>query len=244
MKKQENDLRVTVHAPYSCDIHLITTVKKRANRLHHLFPVHVAESRSEIEFLHTGKGEIHDFLVERGTWDDSFTPVSDKTAGSVLYLDRLGVLDERTLCVHAIHISQEEMDLLAKRKAKVCVCPGSNRYLGVGKAPVPDFLERGIVPALGTDSLTSNPQLDMWQEMKTLAQDHPGIDPAVIFAMATRGGAEALQNGESFGKLAPGMPANILEVKVGNLGQREVLDFLVTRGIDIMSKWVSVEGSL
>ena len=242
MEKEWENLHVTVHAPYSCDIPMITAVKKRANRLQQLFPIHVAESFSEIEFLRTGKGEFRDFLAERGSWDDSFTPVTDTAAGSVLYLDTLGVLDERTLCVHAVHVSPQEMDILAERKVKVCVCPGSNRYLGVGKAPVPDFLKRGIVPALGTDSMTSNPQLNIWQEMKALYQDHPGIHPAVIFTMATRGGAEALYNSDNFGKLCPGAPASFLEVDIENLGKGEVLEFLVTRGSDIRANWVSATG--
>ena len=84
------------------------------------------------------------------------------------------------------------MDLLAETKSKVCLCPGSNRYLGAGTAPVENYLRRGILPALGTDSLTSNPVLSLWREMRLLAEEHPAVDPADILRMATLGGAEAL----------------------------------------------------
>ena len=81
------------------------------------------------------------------------------------YLDSLGVLDSNTLCVHAVHVSKAEIVTLAEKKVRVCLCPGSNRFLGVGKAPVTEFLAHGILPALGTDSRASNTRLSMWREM-------------------------------------------------------------------------------
>jgi cytosine/adenosine deaminase-related metal-dependent hydrolase len=106
------------------------------------------------------------------------------------------------------------MDLLAKTKAKVCLCPGSNRYLSVGTAPVENYLRRGILPALGTDSLTSNPELSLWQEMRLLAEEHPSVDPTDILCMATLGGAEALGLDGQLGSLEPGKTAAFLTVNL------------------------------
>ena len=121
-------------------------------------------------------------------------------------------MDERTLCIHAVHVSEEEIDLLAAACAKVCLCPTSNRFLRVGRAPVRGYLERGILPALGTDSRASNPELSLWREMRVLAEENPELDPARIFAMATLGGAQALGLEADYGALAPGRKADILVV--------------------------------
>ena len=202
----------TGHAPYSTHPRLLQQLKARASRLGHPFPLHTAEPAAEQEMLGQGRGEMVEFVRARGLWDGSFQPSASGDGGSIRYLDGLGLLDERTLCVHAIHVDTDEIRLLADRGAKVCVCPGSNRFLRTGRAPVQAFLDAGILPALGTDSLASNPHLCLWREMQMLSEDHPAIDPAAIFAMATRGGAEALGLGERFGTLEPGRQADLLAV--------------------------------
>ena len=171
------------HAPYSTHPRLLQALKKRAKDLGHVFPLHVAEPKAESEMLAVGRGEMVDFIQDRGFWDGSF--IATGRSGSIRYLHQLGLLDEQTLCVHAVHVDTEEIEILAGEGSKVCLCPGSNRFLQVGKAPVPQYLAAGLLPALGTDSLASNPQLSLWREMALLAEDHPGIDAEAIFAMAT-----------------------------------------------------------
>ena len=156
------------------------------------------------------------FLEERGFWDGSLQAMGN-AGGSVKYLHKLGLLDSKTVCVHCVHVSKEEIGLLAGTGAKVCLCPGSNRYLGVGKAPVTSFLEHGILPALGTDSLTSNPELSLWREMRLLAEDHPTLHPADILRMATLGGATALGLEKQFGSLEVGKKAAYSTVQLNCL---------------------------
>jgi cytosine/adenosine deaminase-related metal-dependent hydrolase len=199
----------TCHAPYSTSAVLLQAVKERARRAGQLFSIHVAESRDEIEFLHTGTGRFRTFLEERGVWDGSFTPPG---IGAVAYLEQVGILDAETLCVHAVHLDEGELELLARRRAKVCLCPGSNRFLGVGRAPVATMLAAGLRPALGTDSPASNPRLSLWREMNILAADHPDLAPATLVAMATLYGAEALAL-PHLGRLAPGSPSRFLGVR-------------------------------
>ncbi|WP_446008440.1 amidohydrolase family protein [Candidatus Electrothrix sp.] len=204
----------TGHAPYSTHLQLLQTLKDRAKRLGHVFPVHVAESPAENDLIRFGTGEIRDFLEQRGFWDNSFQPTGTDKKGSVSYLHQHGLLDSRTLCVHAIHVTDQEMDLLAETRAKVCLCPGSNRYLGVDTAPVEHYLRKGILPALGTDSLTSNPELSIWREMRLLAEEHPTVDPGDILRMATLGGAEALGMEKTLGSLEAGKEARVLAIRV------------------------------
>ncbi|RWX45141.1 Cytosine/adenosine deaminase [Candidatus Electrothrix aarhusensis] len=204
----------TAHAPYSTHIDLLRALKNRAIQLGQIFSIHVAESTAEHDMISQGTGEMREFLEQRGFWESSFQPTGSDSKGSVSYLHQHGLLDSRTLCVHCIHVTEQEMDLLAENGAKVCLCPGSNRYLGVGTAPVEHYLRKGILPALGTDSLTSNPELSIWREMRLLAEEHPGIDPADILRMATLGGAEALGLDRQLGSLETGKAAAISVVKL------------------------------
>ena len=228
----------TVHAPYSCSGALIRKVKERAWQQQRPMPLHVAESEAEIEFLRTGTGGLRDLLSDRGAWDDSFVPMGDRRAGAIDYLNGLGILDSGTLCVHAVHVSKQEIALLAAKRAKICLCPGSNRLLGVGRAPVAEMLAAGILPALGSDSLASNHELNIWEEMKILRAEHPALPPAAVFAMATRGGAEALGYGETLGVLRPGAHGFFLAVQCPGLNRSELFEFLTTIGRQAQPVWV------
>ena len=208
------DACCTAHAPYSTHLELLRALKNRATRLGQIFSIHTAESTAEHDMISQGTGELRDFLEQRGFWASSFRPTGSDSKGSVSYLHQHGLLDSRTLCVHCLHVTDQEMDLLAETKAKVCLCPGSNRYLGVGTAPVERYLRKGILPALGTDSLTSNPELSIWREMRLLAEEHPSVNPADILRMATLGGAEALGLNRRLGSLEKGKEAAIVAVKL------------------------------
>ena len=225
----------TGHAPYSTGRKLLQSLKERARRQDCLFPIHVAESVDEIELLTMGTGRFRDFLAERGVWDGSFHPPG---VGAVQYLDTLDLLDARTLCVHAVHVTEDEIALLAERKAPVCLCPGSNRYMGVGRPPVERMLAHGILPALGTDSLASNPDLSLWQEMAILREEHPAVPPAEILAMASRNGARILGLESELGVIAPGVSSSLLAVECAATTADEALEYLTSSGIAITLEWI------
>jgi cytosine/adenosine deaminase-related metal-dependent hydrolase len=233
------DVSCTAHAPYSTTPVLMQKIKNEADRQGHIFSIHAAESRQEIEFLQTGTGHFLDFLRERGAWDNSF---SAPGMGSVQYLENLGILNDKTLCVHVVHVDHGEVEILASRKAKICLCPGSNRFLGVGKAPVTEFLAHGILPALGTDSKASNSVLSIWREMRLLREDHPGLSPETVFSMATRGGAEAWGVDSEMGTLEPEKHAQILTVPCdGNVKSSEdILEYMTTSGESIQVDWLEL----
>ena len=220
----------TAHAPYSTHPELIQALKERAHRLGHPFPLHVAESGAEAEMLSHGRGELYSFLAGRHFLEQPYQPpAAIDNRGSVQYLQELGVLDEGTVCVHCVHVSRTEAQTLAAARAKVCLCPGSNRYLRVGVAPVGMLLALNILPALGTDSAASNPVLSLWREMRLLRADHPEIDPAKIFAMATLGGALALGLDEQIGSLALGRTGRLLAIPLeSRLNSAEQLYELLT----------------
>lgn len=227
------------HAPYSVSGDLLKHLKRRATGQGRVLPIHLAETLAEREFLLHGTGSFRNFLEKRAAWDGSFIPPG---VGSVEYLDGLGILDDKTLCVHAVHVSDADIEILARRRAMVCLCPASNRFLGVGVAPVPKMLAKGILPALGTDSLASNTSLNLWKEMQILRQDHPTLKPATVFAMATQGGASALGMGEELGQLGVGRHASVLAVSCpgtenSRLAVGELFDLLTSAGETVEVSW-------
>lgn len=228
------DTNCTGHAPYSTNKRLLIALKDKARRNGSLFSIHTAESQTELQFLENGSGPFRSFIEDRGGWDDSFTAPD---CGSINYLDTLGLLDETTLCVHCVHITDDEIELMAKCRAKVCLCPGSNRFLAVGVAPVEKMLAAGLLPGLGTDSLASNSVLSIWQEMNLLREDHPGLDPVHVFAFATQGGAHVLSECQ-FGSLAPGKSSAILAVKAEGVTAENVFEHLTTLGKSAEIQWL------
>lgn len=209
LEQESDEQACTGHAPYSTSPALLRGLKARANQLGHVFPVHTAESFAEIELLRSGGGPFRAFLEERNLWDGSFQPMGDQ-GGAVRWLHQHGLLDSRTLCVHCVHIDTEEIALLAASGAKICLCPGSNRSLGVGRPPLASLLRHGLLPAIGTDSLASNPELSIWREMRLLAEEHTSVPPESIVAIATLGGAAALGLDKRLGSLEAGKEAVIL----------------------------------
>ncbi len=230
----DNKINFTAHAPYSCAALLLQALKQKARENNSLFSIHAAESLDEKQFLADGGGPLRDFVEEKGVWDNSFTPPG---CGSIAYLERLGLLDKKTLCVHCVHLNAAEFEIIAARKTKICLCPGSNEFLGVGRAPLALFIRQGILPGLGTDSRASNPHCSIWEEMRILAGHHPDIDPALIFTMATNGGAMALGH-ENYAVLKPGTEAAMLAVSYPNGTEREIFDFLTNTGKDSTIRWI------
>jgi len=231
-----DDTNSTPHAPYSTGPELLKRLKNRSSQQNSIFSIHTAESQEEIEFLKNGSGPFVDFLAERGLDLSTFdTPKSSP----VHYLNKLGLLDSQTLCVHCVQLEENDIDLIADHQVKVCLCPGSNRHLGVGKAPVPEMISRSILPALGTDSLASNTTLSIWQEMRYLREDWPEIDPTIIFSMATYGGNQVVGNDCQYGLLAPNKSGRFLAVETPNsLTREDIFTFLTSVGKDVTLKWV------
>ncbi len=237
---QEDDIACTAHAPYSTHPELICALKKRADRLGFMFPIHVAEPASEITLLCEGRGELVDFLYRQGFYEDVFHGAGIDITGSVQYLHSLGALNEKTLCVHGIHVNSDEITQLRQAGTKVCLCPGSNRFLQVGRAPLAEYLAQGILPALGTDSAAGNPEISIWREMRYVAQDHPAVDPMTIVKMATIGGAQALGIETYYGTLEQGKSASLLAVSIPGFvtDQKDIAEYLVHSGSVGRIAWI------
>jgi 5-methylthioadenosine/S-adenosylhomocysteine deaminase len=149
---------------------------------------------------------------------------SEKIAGThgcspIRLLERLGLLDARTLLVHAVWVDPDDIQIIARRGARVAHCPESNMKLASGVAPVPDFVAAGIAVGLGTDGCASNNDMDLWGEMDAAAKLHKvhRMDPTVMGAaatvrMATVESARALGLEGSIGSLEQGKRADVIVI--------------------------------
>ena len=196
----EESVSLAAHAPYTTSAPLLKQIKEWGTAGGKVISVHAAESEEEIHFLHSGVGPLRDLLEERGHAPDQWKPPG---CGAVTYLNRLGFLDPLTLCVHVVQVSREEVDLLQSSGAGVCLCPRSNLFIGHGLPPVQDFLHAQICCSLGTDSLASNTDLNLFEEM-TVLMEQCSISPDVVLAMATLNGARNLGLASDYGSLEKG----------------------------------------
>ncbi|MBU1343155.1 MAG: amidohydrolase family protein [Proteobacteria bacterium] len=198
---------VAGHAPHTSSPRLLMALKKCSGLDGLPFCIHVAESDDETRFIRDKKGAWADFLTLReidwSSWDiGSKTPVQ--------YVNDMGLLDPLTIVVHALTANDADMELLARSKTKVCVCPRSNWNLH-GKLPdIKTMIKKGIQPALGTDSLASCDSLNIFDEMAFVQNHYPGLDPAIVFSMATINGARALGFEQITGTLSKGKKAEFL----------------------------------
>jgi cytosine/adenosine deaminase-related metal-dependent hydrolase len=136
------------------------------------------------------------------------------------YLHRLGIFSSRTLAVHCVHLDQQDHSLLQAGQVTVVTCPRSNARLGVGTAPIQKLLSAGIPVALGTDSLASNPDLDLFAEMAALVDAHEGLYPAPVLRMATLNGARALGLDDRLGSIEVGKLAALLVIPLDDPGTK------------------------
>jgi 5-methylthioadenosine/S-adenosylhomocysteine deaminase len=133
------------------------------------------------------------------------------------HLDRVGLLGERTVLAHGVHLDREELELIAARGATVVSNPVANMKLAVGGVlPFREAREAGVALGLGTDGAGSNDSLDLLADLKVfaLAQRHATGDPTVIGAaeawgIATGCGSPLLRGGGA-PPLEVGAPADFL----------------------------------
>lgn len=131
-------------------------------------------------------------------------------------LDQYGVWDcGRSIAAHCVWVSDEDMDLMARKNITCAHNPVSNLKLGSGVAPVPRMLEKGVNVAIATDGPSSNNNHDLFEELKLTSILHCGVrlDPMAITAwdalkMATVNGAKAL--GRKTGAIRPGYDADLI----------------------------------
>jgi aminodeoxyfutalosine deaminase len=216
---------LTAHAPYSASRELFAAIHQAvAGRPDAVLSVHLGESPAEIEFLHGGGGEIRATLERVGAWNPDWRPPG---CGPVQYMEQVGWLSPRLLAVHGVQLTDAELALLAHANATLVTCPRSNRWVGAGDPDVQRFYDAGVRVAIGTDSLASVADLNLFAEMQAVRSLAPRLPAARILESATRTGAEALRFDADFGTIAPGKRAHLIAVRVP-AGTADVEEYLLS----------------
>ncbi|MFS3929365.1 N-ethylammeline chlorohydrolase [Priestia aryabhattai] len=134
---------------------------------------------------------------------------------NILYLDHLGLANERLILAHCVWLNDQEKAVIKDRGVKVSHCPGSNMKLASGFAEIPHLHEQGICLSLGADGAPCNNNLDMFNEMRLAATIHkPSYGPTAMNAkhvleMATIGGAKAVGLENEIGSIEVGKKADL-----------------------------------
>jgi 5-methylthioadenosine/S-adenosylhomocysteine deaminase len=194
---------IAPHAPYTVSEEHLKAVRAFSDRTGAPIVTHISETKREV--------------------DDS---LKAKGASPVDYLARIGFLNDRVIAAHMVWPNDGEIGILKRAGVGVVHNPQSNMKLASGVAPVPKMIAEGLRIGLGTDGAASNNDLNMWEEMDTVAKLHKVFtgDPKVItaeqaFELATIRGAEALHLETEIGSIEKGKRADIVIVERDSLNQ-------------------------
>ena len=185
---------VAPHSPYTVSATNLVKEAELAEEFGAPLMIHVAETRWEVEKLAAEKG---------------VTPVA--------YLADLGILSDRTIAAHCVHVSESDLDLLGEFEVGIASNPACNLKLASGLAPVPQMLARGLKVSFGTDGAASNNTLDLLRDAQFAALVYKGTsgDPTTMPARTlvetlTVGGARVLGLADRIGTLEPGKRADVI----------------------------------
>jgi guanine deaminase len=154
---------------------------------------HISENRNEVQWVHD--------LFPEAEYADVY--------------DRYGLLDERSVLAHGVHLTEEELELLAHRGTRIAHCPNSNLFLGSGLFKLHHTLESGVVVGLGTDigaGTTPSMFTTMSDAYKVQQVQGVSLTPFHLWYLASLGGARALSLDSESGSLEPGKSADFLQL--------------------------------
>jgi len=192
---------IAPHAPYTSTVDILESAAAMAQKYDVPLHIHIAETAQEVE----DSLDTHDMPV-------------------VPYIEQFGVFNSKVIAAHCVHIDEREMHTLNKYGVGVAHNPTSNLKLSSGIAPINRMLDQGLNVGIGTDGVSSNNDLDMFEEMRLaalLAKGSSG-DPTVVpartaIAMATSMGAKAIHLGDQTGSISEGKKADLILVDLQTL---------------------------
>jgi cytosine/adenosine deaminase-related metal-dependent hydrolase len=218
-------LSLAAHAPYSVAPALFRSIRNAVDRRRcEPWSVHLCESIAEIEFIKTGGGPWRELLQGVGAWDHAWQPPA---VSPVVFLDEAGLLDHRLLAVHGVQMTRDDLERLRGRGTFLVTCPRSNRHTGAGDPPIEEFYRSGVNVAVGTDSLASAPDLNVFSELAAMRSLAPGVPPSALLESATLHGARALGFDADYGSIAPNKLARLIAVRLP-AGIDDVEEYLVS----------------
>ncbi|MDT3428374.1 cytosine/adenosine deaminase-related metal-dependent hydrolase [Paenibacillus forsythiae] len=183
----------------SCTEPLLTEVRDLSARYGVKVHTHASENLGEIEIVQAMTG-----------------------MRNIVYLDHIGLANERLILAHCIWLDEEERRILRERGVHVSHCPGSNLKLASGIADTPGLIHEHVSVSLGADGAPCNNNLDMFNEMRLAAliqkplHGPTTMDAKSVFRMATIGGAKAVGMEDEIGSIEVGKKADLAILNLYN----------------------------
>ncbi|HVR41938.1 MAG TPA: amidohydrolase [Thermoanaerobaculia bacterium] len=195
------------HAPFTVSREHLEQVRRLATEMDAPILIHLAETEDEVRQVREAQG---------------LTPVA--------YLDSIGFLGSDVVAAHTVHLTDEEIAILARRGVGSAHNPESNMMLASGVAPVTALRAAGVDVGIGTDGPAgSNNDLDMIAEMASAARlqkifrnDPRALSARDVLEMATIGGARVLGLADRVGTLEPGKRADLIVIDLSEPGTQPV----------------------
>jgi cytosine/adenosine deaminase-related metal-dependent hydrolase len=222
------------HAPYSLDIEPLLEipdiVRERGGRIH----IHLGEAAFESEFAHEKPDAWH--TIGLGSFHELRQAGFGTSATE--FVDQLGVLGPDCHIAHGVYMTARDRAILRERRTAVALCPRSNAVIGLDEPPIAAYLREGSPIAVGTDSLSSSPSLDVMAdvaELARIARAQGYLDRDLhdrLLAAATLGGAHAMGidvGPDRTGYLAVGALADLAFFDVP-IGPDAILDLVESGG--------------
>lgn len=196
------------HSLYTTHADVLREAKAVTREQGLVYSIHLAEHADECAIMAGEPSEFLDMLQSRGRLLDFKAP----GMRPVEYAEKLGLLDETTLAVHCVCVTDEDIETLRRSGCTVCLCPRSNKFIGVGRSPWEKYMEAGISCCLGTDSLASNWDLNLWNEARYFVERYEGdISLVDVISMLTRNPAKIL-GADKFGSIEKGKLAYFVTI--------------------------------
>ncbi|HKC40943.1 MAG TPA: amidohydrolase family protein, partial [Gemmatimonadales bacterium] len=211
-------LGVSPHAPYTVSALLYEAVAQFARVEQLPIAVHVAESKEETAFVRDGDGPFAVALRARGISVDA------RGASPITYLMQRGVIKSGTLCIHCVQVDEADVELLRVLRASVAHCPRSNTAHRHGRLPVALLSKAGVPVGLGTDSVVSVGDLDLWAEAEAA-----GLTGDAAQRALTIEGARALGWESEIGSLEVGKAGDLAVVAVRPSRRQAILTVIAGR---------------
>ncbi len=221
-------LSLTAHSPYTCSRKLIERITEHATEYEYPLSIHNQECEGENEMYRTNSGTLYEQIFADNTPAGATSSQTTGSANAKRPFFKYGKTSLQTystwlpqnshiLFIHNTHTSQADIDFLKRNLPNLqytfVVCPKSNAYIAGEVPPLDLFLKNKLNVAIGTDSLASNTELNIVNELFALQQAFSEVSLEQLLTCATHNGARALGIQRNFGAFEKGKTpgVNLLE---------------------------------
>lgn len=199
---------IVAHAPYSVSPALFKMIDDFSGN--NLLSIHNQESETENEFFKTGQGDILQLYQQLGIDISFFKPSKKSSLQTWLPNFTKG---KQVIMVHNVCTNEVDIEFAKKQPTWFCLCPNANLYISNRLPNVNMLMKHTDKIVIGTDSLASNNQLSILEEIKTLQKNFTDLNLSTLLQWATSNAAKALQMNSSLGSFEKGKQPGIVLIE-------------------------------